>query len=767
MPTRECAKRQHHATLPLSSPLSSGSGRFPDTASNLRAVFKGFIWLLSTGLAFSGGLQSVLADGRSIDSFSLKELLEIPVEVASNVATQRHLQPATVSVVSGKQLQESGGRTLSEALSMLVPGYFMVGDQDDAIAGFRGLASDNNAKILLLLNGRNLNIEWFWGAPDVLLNSLDMGAIKHVEVIRGPGSVKYGQGALLGVINIVTRQSPTGNSDLQTSIELAAGLDAYTGIAAEQIARQDTFTSYVYASRRSYDGQELRPEGVGLREFRGNPDVIIADRNHLFRSENQLVIANAQSEATGFGIDLLFADQTRDLFEFDTDRNVYGERLLNLSLSHLMDITSRTTLKTRLGYARDDFTLASVDGITTGGTREDRYDVSLTFNIDDWLTPGNRLAFGYDARYFESGKRNYKGANYLVTSLTPENLAQLPDANQQFTCVYPDTTLSHGLFIEDFYELNDQVTLFAAARLTEHPHWGSNISPRLGGLYRQSDNLNWRLSYSTGFRGPVGLHYSGGHRRDGFLEEKNFDRIEAAMVELDDGTLAQNLDEVEPEEMQSLELEVDYQFNPQWRGNLVVFYNRIRHVIDLSAFFNPDCNLPDIGTDVPGDWCGYWFYKNNPGSIDMNGLEATLNWYHNDYFMTLSHSLVNLVSAEDFEGSLYVTGNKHIQTFPPNVSRLQVGFPILENVLSATATWRYDYHWYARSGDRNDGNHVLNLALNWQISPNWQLRLVGKNLLDSDNPQPMTTYPNQPKDDEGTPSLESPTAWLTIKGTLF
>ena len=59
--------------------------------------------------------------------------------------------------------------------------------------------------MLLLVNGVNMNTEFFWGPPGAILNSTNYDYIDRIEVIRGPGSVTLGQGALLGVINIITK----------------------------------------------------------------------------------------------------------------------------------------------------------------------------------------------------------------------------------------------------------------------------------------------------------------------------------------------------------------------------------------------------------------------------------------------------------------------------------------------------------------------------------------------------------------------------------
>ncbi|MFY7786718.1 MAG: TonB-dependent receptor plug domain-containing protein, partial [Thermoflexibacteraceae bacterium] len=153
---------------------------------------------LSTTYTFA---QNTSADTvNAVFNSSVQEILHLPVSktgkvsVASNVITDQEKQPASVTTISHEQLRSSGARTLSEALMYFVPNYFAVEDQDDVIAAFRGLAADNNSKVLLLINGQNMNTEFFWGPPDAILNSADYDYIEKVEVIRGSGSVTLGQG---------------------------------------------------------------------------------------------------------------------------------------------------------------------------------------------------------------------------------------------------------------------------------------------------------------------------------------------------------------------------------------------------------------------------------------------------------------------------------------------------------------------------------------------------------------------------------------------
>ena len=110
--------------------------------------------------------------------------LEEKIAIASNIKTDLKKQPVSISIISQDQIKMSGARTINELLTIYVPGFFMVEDHDDTIAGFRGFAPDNNAKVLLLINGHKLNTEWFWGPPDSLLNGLNMHYVQRIEEIR-------------------------------------------------------------------------------------------------------------------------------------------------------------------------------------------------------------------------------------------------------------------------------------------------------------------------------------------------------------------------------------------------------------------------------------------------------------------------------------------------------------------------------------------------------------------------------------------------------
>lgn len=113
---------------------------------------------------------------------------------------------ASTSVITAEQIERSPAQTLSEILST-EPGVQVrrlfggTGARDSVdLRGFGAAAVSNT---LVLLNGRRLN-DADMAAVD--LAAIPLNSIERVEITRGnSGAVLYGDGAVGGVINIVTK----------------------------------------------------------------------------------------------------------------------------------------------------------------------------------------------------------------------------------------------------------------------------------------------------------------------------------------------------------------------------------------------------------------------------------------------------------------------------------------------------------------------------------------------------------------------------------
>ncbi|HMY44912.1 MAG TPA: TonB-dependent receptor, partial [Leptospiraceae bacterium] len=720
------------------------------------------------------------ADADSQDAF---KVFREGISVASNVADRAEKQPAAVTVITRSQVKSSGARTVNELLTTFVPGYFAVEDQDDVIAGFRGLAPDNNSKVLLLINGHNMNAEWFGGPPDSLLNGMSLEYIERIEVIRGPGSVTLGQGALLGVINIVTR-----NADNAPGVGFY-GAGGQNGFGSGSIQAGATgqviedLKAFVLFQATNYSGQKLRDEGwahdrtfegvEGWYDARVKPGTastleIYKDPaqsgSRLKRGNNR--IALAELDYAGLAYEGIYTDQLRDYYNFYRDRDEYRNVVFSNDVSYKFQFSPNVFAKARANYATDDSIYQSHGGHIMGGTREARYGGSTILR---WNAAHNRnrLGVGGEYRRYDMGQPDVNGNNFIVNKA---DTTLFDDVNRNHRYVFPSSIIVYSAFAEDFFALTPSLEFFGAVRYDKHPYWGGNLSPRIGLFYDFARNLRTRFSYQEGFRGSTGVSYSGGFQGDGLLRASNYDKVALSRIPTTDQfnqpTYYGNIANLEPEKIRTYELAFNYEPGDRLSFDAVTFYNTIQKVIDVGVIYaDPTAfKMPRIGTDVAGDWNGYFFFRNLPGVIHAGGAEASGTYKLPRLSITLSHSVVRVLTVSDsmyfspYNGGMYLTNKKfnpHFRAFPENITRAHVSFTPRNWTFGVN--YLYYANWYSPVGNRIEGNHILNGNVGYTIGPRMEISLIVKNMLAEGALYPMNSNAGDAAVSDGSPALEGRT----------
>ena len=140
---------------------------------------------------------------------------------ASRSDTKLADMPLHTTVLTREQIEQSPAQTVDQLLLSMpgfnmsagVPGY--VKDPTGQAMSMRGLGS--NGRTLLLLDGTPLQ-DTFYGTA--LWSHVPKSSIERIEVVHGGGATQWGNMAMAGVVNIVTRK-PKGNSG-----EISGGIGA-------------------------------------------------------------------------------------------------------------------------------------------------------------------------------------------------------------------------------------------------------------------------------------------------------------------------------------------------------------------------------------------------------------------------------------------------------------------------------------------------------------------------------------------------------------
>lgn len=140
--------------------------------------------------------------GTSVHADVNVQKMEEMVVTATKTAKDSADAPATVSVVTRKEIEDMNVQSVDESLTYL-PGVYThrPGGHEPSVMGtnvlLRGVP--NYSRTLVLVDGQTLNDPYI-GA--VTWESVPAETVERIEVVPGPFSSLYGGSAMGGVINI-------------------------------------------------------------------------------------------------------------------------------------------------------------------------------------------------------------------------------------------------------------------------------------------------------------------------------------------------------------------------------------------------------------------------------------------------------------------------------------------------------------------------------------------------------------------------------------
>jgi outer membrane receptor for ferrienterochelin and colicin len=204
---------------------------------------------------------------------SLKELMDIEIDVGTLTGRKLSKVPAAITIITREDIEKTPARNILDLMEVYVPGLMIFnGSNGGPNIKIRGLGH-RNYKTLLLVNGRPVNQKAFLGSV-VEINNWDLNDIERIEVIRGPGSVTYGLGAIAGIINIITIRA--GSLDgVKTGLEYNEGYDS-KGAFLQYGFDKEKFKLFTHISIRDTNGDDNQKGFQALSNgqigYKGDPN---------------------------------------------------------------------------------------------------------------------------------------------------------------------------------------------------------------------------------------------------------------------------------------------------------------------------------------------------------------------------------------------------------------------------------------------------------------------------------------------------------------
>lgn len=188
------------------------SGRLPQSAVLLLSISGSCV-----STAYAQADTQPPAEATTLDTLKVQgqreRLLDAPATVGSRLGLTQRQTPASLQVIDQGDIARQGARTTSEVFDMVAGA--MVGNVpgNPAVVTMRGFSGNT---VSVLHDGVRL------GTSTIVTRNLDTFGLERVEVLRGPASVLYGEGALGGVINLVSRKPQLGAPSMEGMLGLGS-----------------------------------------------------------------------------------------------------------------------------------------------------------------------------------------------------------------------------------------------------------------------------------------------------------------------------------------------------------------------------------------------------------------------------------------------------------------------------------------------------------------------------------------------------------------
>jgi outer membrane receptor for ferrienterochelin and colicin len=220
-------------------------------------------------IAFTPSSAQKMSADSTLYELPLEELMNFKVFIASKKEENVNVAPATVYVITQADIQNNGYYTLKDALSN-IPGITAINLDFFVFGGQRGFVS-NFSQTLLMINGRE--VENLIAAETFICNQFATHNIKQIEVMQGPGSSLYGANALVGVINIITKQDSKDYEKMEIQVDKGSqGTNSFSMIFGKNYDKVRLSGSARVFRSSNWDYQDFIRDTVKFSE--GHPTAV-------------------------------------------------------------------------------------------------------------------------------------------------------------------------------------------------------------------------------------------------------------------------------------------------------------------------------------------------------------------------------------------------------------------------------------------------------------------------------------------------------------
>lgn len=409
--------------------------------------------------------------------------------------------PVETVVLSRKEIDRSNAQNVMEVLNS-VPGITSA-IHDDVFgtytwrAKMRGL-NFNDGYGLILVDGQRImgsGQSGGMGEYGIGLNQLPLDMVERIEVVKGPSSALYGSDAMAGVINIITRKTPSHATG-------RAGVSYGWYKVKEKVTSSGTIT------RPSDDGQS-RNLSNSYVSFGDHPTAKLGYLIHYsqesaddisqspVQSDRHSVLAKMDYAATD-ELSFLVKGEASD-YEKQDNRQENSHRI-SLGLQWQPQTDHLLALK---GYTYDWDFEHGYPGYSYG-YKYGKIDYNQAEMQYTWpISSSHILTFG--------GEAQQQAIDYQMENSSGALINVVEDVD------------TYSLYGQDEITPLDELTVVLGLRFDDHSNFGSEANPKLSMMYTLGEGTVFRVGTGRAFKSPTirQLYYDAPYEHGSYYVQSN------------------------------------------------------------------------------------------------------------------------------------------------------------------------------------------------------------------------------------------------------
>ena len=292
-----------------------------------KSVLSGLVaGALTVGMSYSAPVHAEAADGGT-QAYQTEAI----VVTAGRSETAISDVPADVTLISRQQIERGNYKSISDALK---------GANINVVQkGFAAYPIINgDSRVLIMVDGKKVNWDHLVVSGDtnaVDVDQIAIGDVDRIEIVRGPNSSLYGERAVSGVINIITKRptagKPSGSINLQLGSwgEKRAGVNVSGGDGKNSIKvgvsherRRDFQYKNAHGEKRTFENSDIKRTdyNVGFDRVIGNDRLRLEFNRHEADDGYGVSLKNPRTGAssyqgrknvidTGYGVTYMFGSE--------------------------------------------------------------------------------------------------------------------------------------------------------------------------------------------------------------------------------------------------------------------------------------------------------------------------------------------------------------------------------------------------------------------------------------------------------------------------